>query len=337
MRRSAAAPTDAPEVTGSVTGRFDVVVAHEEAGERVDRLLAARVAGLSRSRVQALLAEGRVSSDGTTLDSASYRVKSGERLRLDVPPAREAAPRPENIPLTIVFEDADVIVVDKPAGLVVHPAPGNPDRTLVNALLHHCGASLVGIGGVRRPGIVHRLDKDTSGLLVAAKTETAHRKLVRQFAARKIERAYLALVWGVPSPAIGEIDAAIGRSRIDRKKMAVQKEGGKTAITRYQLRRTLADGAISAVECRLATGRTHQIRVHMSAIGHPLVGDPVYGARGTGRLNALAAERRAAVARFPRQALHAYKLGFHHPTWGSLMRFESELPEDFNALMKCLE
>jgi 23S rRNA pseudouridine1911/1915/1917 synthase len=239
--------------------------------------------------------------------------------------------------LAIVFEDAHLLVVDKPAGLVVHPAPGSPDRTLVNAVLAHCGESLAGIGGVRRPGIVHRLDKDTSGLLVVAKTELAHARLAAAFAAHDIDRIYVAVVWGVPQPRTGELAGRIGRSPRNRKKMAVLREGGKAAVTRYRVAHVFKDVA-AKVECRLATGRTHQIRVHMTEAGHPVIGDPVYGnSRSPGRLKALPPAARAAVAGFARQALHASVLGFRHPVTGEALRFTSRLPNDMLQLMNFLE
>jgi 23S rRNA pseudouridine1911/1915/1917 synthase len=310
------------------------------AGGRLDRSiavsLAAQDAAPSRSRIKALIEEGRLTSNGATISDPSRRVKPGEVFTLAVPAAKPAHALAQSIPLTIVYEDRDVIVVDKPAGLVVHPAPGNPDKTLVNALLAHCGAGLAGIGGVTRPGIVHRLDKDTSGLLVAAKNDAAHQALTAQFAGRTIERVYHALVWGVPSPRSGTISGAIGRSRQDRKKMAVVGEGrGKAALTRYKVLRTFAGGHVSLVECRLATGRTHQIRVHLASAGHPLIGDPVYG-RGTGRRR-LPVGVVDAVNGFPRQALDAVVLGFTHPDTAKEMQFKKELSQDISDLISRLE
>jgi 23S rRNA pseudouridine1911/1915/1917 synthase len=311
-------------------------VADEDGGARLDRWLAARLPELSRTRVKALIEDGFVTSAGSTITDPSQRVKPGQRFRVGIPPDAPAEPEPQDIALSVVYEDDQLIVIDKPAGLVVHPAPGNPDETLVNALLAHCGESLSGIGGVRRPGIVHRIDKDTSGLLVAAKTDAAHQGLARQFAEHSIERAYKALVWGVPVPASGEIEGNIGRSTTDRKRMAVVRHGGKTALTRY---RTLATygGSVALVECRLATGRTHQIRVHMASLGHPLVGDATYGRIRPQRTAPLPPDARRALTGFPRQALHAYLLGFQHPTKGEWMRFESIIPLDITALLKILE
>ena len=321
----------------SDNGTVLTVTAREaEAGERLDRVLAAHLGELSRTRLKRLVEAGRVSLDGATISDPAMRVKPGQIFAVAVPPPVDDRPAPQPLALDIRFEDAHVIVIDKPAGLVVHPAPGNPDRTLVNALLAHCGESLAGIGGVRRPGIVHRLDKDTSGLMVVAKSDSAHARLAADFAARRIERAYQAFVWGVPSPSAGEIAAPIGRSARDRKKMAVVSRGGKAAVTRYRVLR--AFGTVAAcVECRLATGRTHQIRVHLSERGHALIGDQTYGG-GRRVRHALAAEpARAAIAAFPRQALHAYLLGFTHPATGEALTFTSALPRDMAELTIFLE
>ena len=268
-------PEPADETT---TGerRLSATVEAAEAGERLDRMLARRFGDLSRTRLKHLVEDGRVSVDGATITNPSERVKPGQRVAVAVPAATTALPAAQAMTLDIRYEDADLLVLQKPAGLVVHPAPGNADGTLVNALLAHCGESLAGIGGVRRPGIVHRLDKDTSGLMVIAKTERAHAKLAADFAARRIERAYLAVVWGVPSPRAGEIVGAIGRNPANRKSMAVVRRGGKPALTRYRVLRVFKDVA-ALVECRLATGRTHQIRVHLAERGHPVIGDPIYG------------------------------------------------------------
>jgi 23S rRNA pseudouridine1911/1915/1917 synthase len=312
-------------------------VVEDEAGTRLDKWLSVRLPDLSRTRVKSLIEGGCVTSSGSTIADASQRVKSGQAFAVAIPPDAPAEPEPQDIPLTVVYEDDDLIVIDKPAGLVVHPAPGNPDATLVNALLAHCGSSLSGIGGVRRPGIVHRIDKDTSGLLVVAKNDAAHHGLSRQFAEHSLERAYQAVVWGRPSPTQGEIEGNIGRCPTDRKRMAIVSGGGKTALTRYRLLASYANGAVSLVECRLATGRTHQIRVHLTALGHPLVGDTLYGRVGSRRTGALPIEARRTVASFPRQALHAYLLGFLHPTKGGRMRFESGIPFDISTLLKFLE
>ncbi len=306
-----------------------------EAGERIDRLLARRLEGLSRTRAKRLIEEGQVSHDGAILRDPSLKVRPGQDFTVIFPEIAAAAPAPQKIDLDVRFEDAHIIVLDKPAGIVVHPGPGNPEGTLVNALIEHCGKSLSGIGGVLRPGIVHRLDKLTSGLLVVAKSEAAHQRLSRDFALRRIERAYRAFVWGVPMPAIGEIAGNIGRSATNRKKMAVVAEGkGRTAITGYRVLRSFR-GAASELECRLGTGRTHQVRVHLAHVGHPLIGDPLYGTRA-GR----AFKRKAgaeALLGFARQALHANRLGFEHPVSGEPLLFESPLPADLRALSNLLE
>ena len=296
-------------------------------GVRLDKALA-DASGLSRERVKALWADGRVTLDGKPAASASAKSVPGMQFAIAVPPAAEAAAAPQDIPLHIVFEDDHLVVVDKPAGLVVHPAAGNPDGTLVNALLHHCGGSLSGIGGVARPGIVHRIDKDTSGLLVVAKSDAAHEGLAKQFADHSIERAYFAVVNGHPVPAAGTVNARIGRSDSNRKKMAVLPETasrGKHAITHYKTLKQLQNCAL--VECRLETGRTHQVRVHMASIGHALLGDPLYG-RPHAKLRPL-----LSALRFHRQALHAAVLGFIHPVNQERMRFESELPADMRELI----
>ena len=319
------------------SGSREVTAAESDAGERLDRLLAARLGDLSRSRVKHLVESGQVTSNGATVMEPALRVKAGQRFVLTLPEAVVDRPAAQPMDLVILFEDAHLLVLDKPASLVVHPAPGNPDRTLVNALLAHCGESLAGIGGVKRPGIVHRLDKDTSGLMVVAKDEVAHVKLSADFAARRITRAYEGVVWGVPQPREGEISGRIGRSPRNRQKMAVLQGGGKAAVTRYRVLTAYRDVA-SLVECRLATGRTHQIRVHMTESGHPLIGDPVYGnPRRPGRLARLGDEARQALAAFPRQALHAAILGFHHPLSREYLQFSSVLPSDIQALIKILE
>ena len=327
--------TEIPDTAADAAVRH-VTAGATDAGERLDRLLAAHLGDLSRTHLKRLVEAGRVSLNGATVTDPTLRVKQGQTFTVLLPPPVADAPEAQAIDLVVRFEDAHVIVIEKPAGLVVHPAPGNPDRTLVNALLAHCGASLAGIGGVRRPGIVHRLDKDTSGLMVVAKTELAHARLSADFAAHTIIRAYQAVAWGVPTPAQGEIAGAIGRSKRDRKKMAVVGERGRAALTRYRVLRRFGTAA-SLVECRLATGRTHQIRVHLSARGHPLIGDRTYGGSGAGRLRGAPAAARAAVAAFPRQALHANVIGFNHPATGEPIRFESPLPQDIEELIHILE
>ncbi|OJT96926.1 MAG: RNA pseudouridine synthase [Alphaproteobacteria bacterium 65-7] len=312
------------------------------AGWRLDRFLAAALPDFSRSRLQQLLEGGAVSTGGRTIKDANHRVKPGEDYDLVVPKAAPARPQGQDIPLTVVYEDKDLIVIDKPAGLVVHPAAGNPDGTLVNALIAHCGEAALAIGGEARPGIVHRLDKDTSGLLVAAKTERAMASLAKQFANHTIERAYNAVVWGAPRDASGLIESQIGRSPFDRKRMAVLRAGGKTARTRYRVLESfgpVSRPVASLIECRLETGRTHQIRVHLTHLGHPLIGDPQYGRARTAPRPRSEAEAAAftAAADFPRQALHAFVLGFQHPSLHKSLRFESPWPADFTRLVSALK
>ncbi|MEO5374150.1 MAG: RluA family pseudouridine synthase [Alphaproteobacteria bacterium] len=314
---------------------FRLHVTEERSDIRLDKWLAGEIPSLSRSRLKALIEEGRVSADGRTIDDPACRVKIGQSVMVVVPEATPAEPVAQAIGLVVVYEDEDVIVIDKPAGMVVHPAPGNPDATLVNALLAHCGDSLSGVGGIRRPGIVHRIDKDTSGLLVAAKSDRAHHGLASQFAEHSIDRAYTAVVWGVPTPGQGRIEGNIGRSSTDRKKMTVVRQGGRHALTHYRVIKAFGRTA-SVVECRLATGRTHQIRVHMRSIGHPLVGDPVYGRNGRGS-PASPGGADVALRTFPRQALHAHLIGFVHPLNGNKLRFESTIPNDIKALIGELE
>ena len=289
---------------------------------------------------------GRSRARRGTIRDANHRIKPGEIYTVTVPPPPPAEPQGQDIPLSVVYEDADLIVIDKPAGLVVHPAAGNPDGTLVNALIAHCGDTLKGVGGVARPGIVHRLDKDTSGLIVAAKTERAMRSLAKQFAKHSIERAYHAVVWGCPRKPEGLIEGQIGRNPFDRKRMGVLRGGGKEARTRYRVIERFGPNTAdkggrpfaSLIECRLETGRTHQIRVHLTHLGHPLIGDPTYGrARALPRAKTRAEEAAyRAAAEFPRQALHAWLLGFHHPTANKAMRFEAPWPDDFRELIAAL-
>ncbi|GAB2176351.1 RluA family pseudouridine synthase [Dongia sp. agr-C8] len=315
--------------------RIEIAIAEAQAGERLDRALAAARPELSRSRIKALIEQGHLHLGGGTIKDPALRVKPGQVFTLEIPPAAPAAPQGQAIDLKIVYEDEDLIVIDKPAGMVVHPAPGNPDNTLVNALIAHCGESLSGIGGEKRPGIVHRIDKDTSGLIVAAKNDAAHKALSADFAAHHIERAYLCLVWGVPAPSAGTVEGNIGRHPVDRKRMAVVSRGGKPAITHYRVLKRFGLGA-ALVECRLETGRTHQIRVHMAKIGHPLIGDPTYGKPTAARRGRLSPAARKAAEAFPRQALHATLLGFDHPRTGTHLRWESESPEDLRRLEQSL-
>ncbi|MEI6986718.1 MAG: RluA family pseudouridine synthase [Rhodospirillaceae bacterium] len=307
------------------------------AGERVDKALAVALVDLSRSRLRALLDQGHVRRSDVTITDPATLVKAGQTFIVFLPDPAPAEPEPQAIALTIVYEDEEVLVVDKAAGMVVHPAPGSPDKTLVNALLAHCGDLLSGIGGVRRPGIVHRLDKDTSGLMVVAKSDRAHAGLASQFEDRTIRRTYTAVVWGLPTPPEGVIKGNIGRSSADRKKMAVVTHGGKTAATSYRVIRDFG-AAASQIECRLETGRTHQIRVHLASVRHPLIGDPVYGRnRTSGRPRRLPESLHAWLLSFPRQALHAHRLVFTHPTSGAPMSFDSVLPDDIANLISRLD
>jgi 23S rRNA pseudouridine1911/1915/1917 synthase len=313
---------------------FTHTAAPEHQGQRVDRVLAEAIPGLSRSRVKTLIEERRLTRDGQPVTQPAEPVRAGATYALHLPAATPAVPQAQDIPFPILFEDRDLLVLDKPAGLVVHPAPGNEDGTLVNALLAHCGDSLTGIGGERRPGIVHRLDKDTSGVMVVAKTDLANTALTQAFAARDLDRFYLALCWGLPNPPAGEIEGAIARDPRDRKRMAVRPDSsrGKPALTRY---RTLAhhNTAASLLECRLGTGRTHQIRVHLASRGHPIVGDPVYLRRLPASAKGLDSETRALLLDFPRQALHAARLGFRHPRTGAALSFTTPPPADMQALL----
>jgi 23S rRNA pseudouridine1911/1915/1917 synthase len=314
-----------------------------DSGARLDKLLAERIGHLSRAQVQGLLRSGRVTGPGgATIGDANRRVKPGETFLVDVPPPEPAEPEPQAIPLAIRYEDADLIVIDKPADLVVHPSAGHASGTLVNALLAHCGESLSGIGGVKRPGIVHRLDKGTSGLLVVAKNDAAHRGLSEQFAAHghdgRLQRTYLALVWGTLRRPRGTIDAPLSRSPVNRKKIAVV-PSGRAAVTHYEVLKTFAAGsprAVSLLKLRLETGRTHQIRVHLAHIGHPVLGDAVYGSGMKGKAKLLPERAQGALAKLDRQALHAAELGFEHPITGRPLHFTSALPADMAALIDAL-
>jgi 23S rRNA pseudouridine1911/1915/1917 synthase len=320
----------------SPAGPFTTVAAAAARGQRLDRFLADAIGTLSRSRVKALIEQGLARRDGHQLSEPAEPVRPGATYVLDLPPPAPATPQPQAIPFPILYEDADLIVLDKPAGLVVHPAPGNHDGTLVNALLAHCGDQLSGIGGERRPGIVHRLDKDTSGIMVVAKTQLANNALTAAFAARDLDRAYLALVWGLPNPLAGDIEGAIGRDTRDRKRMAVVARNGKPALTHYRTLRAWQT-AVALLECRLATGRTHQIRVHLAGRGHPLVGDPVYLRRVPAAARLLPETIRQRLLDFPRQALHATRLGFAHPRTGQALSFASEPPPDMAGLIAAVE
>ncbi len=355
LRKRRAAEARAP-YSGAMTSILDpnatvtLTVGPEQAGQRLDKALALLAGEISRARLQQVIKEGGVSLNGAVFGDGSRKVVEGDTIALVMPAAKPADPIGQDIPLDVVYEDEHLIVIDKPAGLVVHPAGGHEDGTLVNALIAHCGESLSGIGGVRRPGIVHRLDKDTSGLLVVAKNDRAHQKLARQFADHgrtgPLQRAYLAIAWGVPRLREGTIDAPIERSTRNREKMTVVKEGrGREAITHIELLERYppllkgldeTEPLASLIECRLETGRTHQIRVHMSHIGHPLLGDQLYGSGFATKAVRLPADAQAALAALGRQALHAAILGFEHPATGEEMLFESEPPEDFANLQAAL-
>lgn len=321
----------------------EVTVAGDEGSARLDRVLAARCPELSRSRLKALILDGRVAIAGNPVRDPAYHASPGETITIDVPPPAPAEPAGEAIALDIAHEDADIIVLNKPRGLVVHPAAGHETGTLVNALIAHCGASLSGIGGVRRPGIVHRLDKDTTGLMVVAKNDRAHQSLSAQFADHgrtgELRRGYFAFVWGVPGRTYGTIDAPIDRHPHAREKMAVR-QGGREAITHWEVLESFAgkDGkpVASLIACQLETGRTHQIRVHLAHIGHPLLGDDVYGPHFKTKANQLAPGARAALAELGRQALHAYLLTLEHPSSGEVMSWESPLPADLSRLKAAL-
>ncbi len=319
-----------------------VTIAAAEAGERLDRVLAARIPALSRSRLKALILDGQVTIAGRTIRDPALSVNSGDTVTVTLPPPEPAEPRGENIPLDIVYEDDALIVIDKPAGLVVHPAAGHSDGTLVNALIAHCGDSLSGIGGVKRPGIVHRLDKDTSGLMVAAKTDKAHRALSAQFANKaesELERGYLAFVWGAPDKPRGTIDAPLDRHPRSRDKRAVR-EGGREAVTHWRVleRYTSADGkpVASLLACTLETGRTHQIRVHLAHIGYPILGDETYATGFKTKAALLGPKAKAALEELARQALHAYLLVIKHPDSGENLAFQAELPGDLRRLRTAL-
>jgi len=313
-------------------------------GMRLDRLLAQKTGDFSRSQLQEFIRQGRVQLDSETVTDPGIRVKSIRTINISVPLPQPPEPKGEAIGLKVLHEDASLIVIDKPAGLVVHPAPGNRTGTLVNALIHHCGASLSGVGGVARPGIVHRLDKDTSGVMVVAKTDAAHRALSAQFAdhgrTTALERRYLALVWGRPVPAKGVIRARLARHATNRLKIAVSQSRGREAVTHYEVIESFArhchagNDEVSLVECRLETGRTHQVRVHMAHIGHPIIGDDLYGSGFRSRMRVLQDSVQTAILHLERQALHAVFLAFEHPETGKKMQFSADLPADMKRILE---
>ncbi|MDB5586383.1 MAG: RluA family pseudouridine synthase [Devosia sp.] len=320
----------------------EVVVDAEQAGGRLDAVLAKAHDVLSRSRLKDLILTGAVAIDGVVVSEPKYRVKAGETITLIAPPPEDAEPQGEDIPLDILYEDDQLIIINKPVGMVVHPAPGSPNGTLVNALIFHCGESLQGIGGVKRPGIVHRLDRDTSGVMVAAKTDLAHQHLSAQFADHgrtgPLHRAYIAFVWGTTETGKGTIQAPLGRDQNNRLKQTVRKDG-REAITHYAVEARFGGEGwdITRIQCQLETGRTHQIRVHMAYIGHPLVSDLVYAPGYVTKINRLPPEVAGPIVALGRQALHAAELGFEHPTTGEEMMFEAPLPPDLEALEEALE
>jgi 23S rRNA pseudouridine1911/1915/1917 synthase len=329
---------------GSNSGqRLEVTVAGDEGSNRLDRTLAVRLPELSRSRLKALILAGSVAVKGAPVRDPAYHVAAGDTITIDVPEAVPAEPAGEDIALDIVYEDGDIIVINKPRGLVVHPAAGHETGTLVNALIAHCGASLSGIGGVKRPGIVHRLDKDTTGLMVAAKNDRAHQSLTAQFADHgrtgAMRRGYMAFVWGVPGRQRGTVEAPIDRHPHAREKMAVR-DGGREAVTHWEIQETFQarDGkpVAALLACQLETGRTHQIRVHLAHIGHPLMGDAVYGPHFKTKASHLAPGSRAALTALSRQALHAYLLALEHPQTGEILEWISDLPEDLTRLRNFL-
>lgn len=334
--------TDSEEDADGSTQHF--TVAAEDAGGRLDKVLASMAGeGVSRSRLKNLILEGQVTVNDSVCEDPSAKVSGGDVISLIIPEAVEALPQPENIPLDVVYEDGDMLVINKAAGMVVHPGAGNQNGTLVSALLYHCGDTLSGIGGVRRPGIVHRLDKETSGLMVVAKNDRAHQGLAAQLSDRSLSRLYQALVWKEPLPIKGTINAPIGRHQTSRIKMAVRsRASGREAITHYFREEVFGNGTASLVTCQLETGRTHQIRVHMQHTGHPLLGDPLYGLppqeqRSLLNRGGYDEEAREAVLAFPRQALHAGGIEFIHPVTGEEMAFEADLPEDFMELLAVIQ
>lgn len=337
MNNSPILPDDTADDAGDV---FHAVIEDHAAGERLDKALAMLNPDLSRTRLKSLILSGDVLLNDAIPENVSFKVRAGDRVSVTLPPLEDDTPQPENIPLNIVYEDDDLIVINKAVGMVVHPAVGNRSGTLVNALLHHCGDTLSGIGGVRRPGIVHRLDKDTSGLMIVAKNDKAHQHLARQLASRELSRLYSAMVMGIPTPPAGTVNQPIGRHATQRLKMSVHRNQSREAITHYTVRERYKD-CLALIDCKLETGRTHQIRVHMEFIKHPLVGDPLYGPqptalRSTMKKAGYEEDAVAAILAFPRQALHAREIAFIHPATEEEMRFEADLPPDFYHLISVL-
>ncbi|MCE3233263.1 MAG: rluD [Rickettsiaceae bacterium] len=317
----------------------NLLVSDKEQGIRLDKFIATRLPDISRTRIKTLIESNSVRLSGNNITDCSYRVKSGEEIEITIPQAAESDMRAnDEIKLNIVYEDDEFLIIDKQAGLTVHPGAGNHDETMANALMAYCGDTLSGVGGVARPGIVHRLDKDTSGLILVAKTDRAHHSLSEQIAERTLTRMYLAVCWGVPKPHIGTIENYIGRNPKNRLKMMVtDNETGKVAITHYTVKKIYGGGVASLVECRLQTGRTHQIRVHMTELGHPLIGDPLYGKRNNTKMKLISEALRLFLKDFDRQALHSYLLGVEHPVTNDYIEMKSELPEDMKELVRLLE
>lgn len=322
------------EVIGLTDQIHETILNVETTGEgRIDKILPSMIPDMSRARIQALIAQGQVFLDGMPITDMSKKIRPGQQVRIVVPPPISALPEPQNLPIDIIYEDEDLLVINKAAGMVVHPAAGAWDGTLVNALLYHCANSLSGIGGVLRPGIVHRLDKDTSGLMMVAKNDKSHQYLSEQLSDHTLSRVYHAIVWGTPILQRGRIETLIGRNARDRQRMEVRRHGGRIAVTDYQLLHSVGE-ATSLVECRLQTGRTHQIRVHMANLGFPIVGDKTYGRKTTTKPKGLATEEYDILRAFQRQALHAKEISFLHPKDGEEMHFECDYPTDFLSLLE---
>jgi 23S rRNA pseudouridine1911/1915/1917 synthase len=308
----------------------------DDQGQRLDKFIVSQLDCYTRSRIKSFIDNGQVVVNGEVITASSYIVKSEDVVSITIPPSIDPSMQPADIPLEIAFEDAHMLVVNKQAGLTVHPGAGCHQDTMANALLAHCGDSLSGIGGVSRPGIVHRLDKDTSGLLVVAKTDRAHHALSSQIASRELKRIYYAIVWGVPSPASGTLTGNIDRSKKDRTKMAIVKTGGKEAITHYRVEEIFGEGMASLVACKLQTGRTHQIRLHFNNFHHPLIGDQSYGTSKPPKLHQATEALQEYLQQFKRQALHSHKIGFHHPETGEYMEYTAPLPDDMKKLVELL-
>jgi 23S rRNA pseudouridine1911/1915/1917 synthase len=315
---------------------YTFIIPENLANNRLDKALS-ELSDLSRSKLKEYIEQGAVTVNNIAILDASYKVKAGQNINIEVPPLEPIDMQPLALELDIFFEDAHLIVLNKPAGLTVHPGAGNHNDTLANALIHHFGQNLSDIGGVERPGIVHRLDKDTSGLMIVAKNNIAHAALSEQIADRDVKRVYKTLVWGLPSPMEGKISTNIGRSRSDRTKMTVLSSGGKEAVTFYHVEEVLGSGQVSLVECKLQTGRTHQIRVHMSHIGHSVVGDPVYGHNQRKILKYFTGEQKFALENFKRQALHSAYIAFNHPVTNEFLEFSCDMPEDMQGLVNVLK